>query len=115
VQVFVQAVRQAATEGKTSLPREASTVPDETALELRAQPRQTRIAAEAKLSRAALSDLPEAALQLTQVAPEMAFEFVGAAGGVRRLGDDSVAVQCDAVCAYETNCCQLLCQTSKTR
>jgi hypothetical protein len=76
VHVFVQAARQAATEGKITLPKEASTVTDDAALELCAQPRKTRLAAEAKLSLAALSDLPEAARQLKQVAPEMVFEFV---------------------------------------
>jgi hypothetical protein len=74
--VFLEAARQAATEGKISLPREASSASADVALDLRAQPRRTRIAAEAKLSLAALSDLPEAAQKLRQVAPEMAFEFV---------------------------------------
>lgn len=46
------------------------------ALDLRAQPRRTRIAAEAKQSLAALTDLVEAAQRLQQVVPEVTFELV---------------------------------------
>jgi hypothetical protein len=74
--VFAQAARDAAAEGKIMLPGNPSSMSDAQLLDTRVQPKKTRVAAEAKLGLKALSDLPQAASQLTQIAPEMTFEFV---------------------------------------
>jgi hypothetical protein len=74
--VFVRAVHQAAAEGKIALPENASALANTEMLDLCVLPKKMRIAAEAKLNLWALNDLPQAALQITQIAPEMNFEFV---------------------------------------
>jgi hypothetical protein len=58
------------------LPENVAALANAEVLNLRVLSKRMHIAAEAKLSLRALNDLPQAALQVIQVAPEMSFEFV---------------------------------------
>jgi hypothetical protein len=74
--VFTQAARDAAAEGKITLPGNMASISETQLLDARVQPKRMHVAAEAKLGLKELSDLPQAASHLTQIAPDMTFEFV---------------------------------------
>lgn len=73
--VFMKAAKQAASEGKITLPDGYIALTGEAFLNGIIQPRKIRIAGEARLNLKALSDLPQAAKALIEIAPEMNFEF----------------------------------------
>jgi hypothetical protein len=73
--VFIRAAKQAASEGKITLPDGYMTLNGEAFLHLIVYPKKIRIAGEASLNLKALSDLPQAAKTLKEIAPEMNFEF----------------------------------------
>ena len=73
--VFVRAAKQAASEGKISLPDGIEKLPDAEIIKQRVQPEKTRIAVEASLNLKELNDLPQGASQIRNAFADMSFEF----------------------------------------
>ncbi len=73
--VFIRAAKQAASEGKISLPEGIEKQPDAEIIKQHVQPKKTRIAVEARLNLKALADLPQAAQEIRNSFPDMNFEF----------------------------------------
>jgi hypothetical protein len=73
--VFERAARQAAAEGKITLPELPSSPPGTPLPNVIVQPKKTRLAVEAKLNLKALQHLPQAAEDIKNTFPEMNFEF----------------------------------------
>jgi hypothetical protein len=74
-EVFLRAAKQAASEGKISLPEQAKNLSGSTFLDLRVQPKKIRVAGEARLNLKALSDIAQKVKEVMGVAPELTFEF----------------------------------------